>query len=646
MLIAPIYNADGNEQVSKDNRPGQIGPEEGMGQRANRMGLDLNRDYMKLEAPETQALVRLLRRWDPQVVIDTHTTNGSHHRYVLTFDGPRHPATDPELVNFVRQDLLPAVKRLVAESSDYDTFFYGDFDADHKRWTTYPAAAALRGPLCRTPQSYFYFKRGLRLRTVQGASAGDAGVRIAVFERHPQRRERIAKLLADVDRRARQGRGEVALRGHIVSHDEKITVKGFVEEEKDGKQVATDEPRDYEVEDVAKSVADLSVPLPSAYLLSTDFGACRENLQRHGIRVEQLREDIELEVEASRIGKVSHAERAFEGHRLAALEVEREPRRRQFPAGTLVVRTAQPLGRLAALLLEPESDDGFVAWNFFDEHLKDGGEFPVYRLPADQTLLTAPVRPLAEDRSTGRRVTFETLYGETDERVDFDPPSTSITWLPDGKHYLQIRQRRLCKVDALTGRSSPYPEREKLAESLAAIPSMEPSRRRSISRQTSFNWNEDKSAALIVHGDDLYHLPMDGSPALRLTRSRGEEQYAKYSPDGRYVAYVRGRNLYITDIATQTELAITQDTDAHLRNGEASWIYYEEVFNRNWRAFWWSPDSRHVAFCRYDETGMPIFHAVDTLPLHGELDEHGSPQAGRPEPGRRFGRGACVGLTR
>ena len=127
LLIAPIYNADGNEQVSKDNRPGQIGPEEGMGQRANRMGVDLNRDYMRLEAPESQAMVRLLRRWNPQAVIDTHTTNGSHHRYTLTFDGPRHPATDPELVSFVRQDLLPAMKRTVADSSRYDTLLYGHF---------------------------------------------------------------------------------------------------------------------------------------------------------------------------------------------------------------------------------------------------------------------------------------------------------------------------------------------------------------------------------------------------------------------------------------------------------------------------------------------------------------------------------------
>ena len=125
---------------------------------------------------------------------------------------------------------------------------------------------------------------------------------------------------------------------------------------------------------------------------------------------------------------------------------------------------------------------------------------------------------------------------------------------------------------------------------------------------------------------------MDGSPAVRLTRTRGEEQYAQYSPDGRFVAYVRGRNLYITDIATQTELAITQDTDPHIRNGEASWVYYEEVFNRNWRAFWWSPDSRHVAFCRYDETGMPIFHAVDTIPLHGELTSMAHPKPGDRNP--------------
>ena len=272
LLIAPIYNADGNEQVSKDNRPGQIGPEEGMGQRANRMGLDLNRDYTKLEAPETQALVRLLRRWDPQVVIDTHTTNGSHHRYVLTFDGPRHPATDPELVNFVRQDLLPAVKRLVADSSNYDTFFYGDFDADHKRWTTYPALprygghyVGLRNRISILSEAYAYAPYKERVLATQAfvSQCLNADPRRTRTHRKTSCRCRSASTAGQGRRRAPMATS--------VSHDEKITVKGFVEEEKDGKQVATDEPRDYEVEDCCEVRSRLERPLAECLLAFDRF---------------------------------------------------------------------------------------------------------------------------------------------------------------------------------------------------------------------------------------------------------------------------------------------------------------------------------------------------------------------------------------
>ena len=97
LLVAPIYNADGNERISKTNRPHQVGPEEGMGQRGNARDLDLNRDFVKLEAPETRALVRTFNTWDPHLFIDTHTTNGSFHRYTLTYEGPLNPAGDPKI---------------------------------------------------------------------------------------------------------------------------------------------------------------------------------------------------------------------------------------------------------------------------------------------------------------------------------------------------------------------------------------------------------------------------------------------------------------------------------------------------------------------------------------------------------------------
>src|SRR5208282_1843425 len=141
IALAPIYNADGNERVSKTNRPGQVGPEEGMGQRANARGLDLNRDFIKLEAPETRGLVRFLNEWNPHLFIDTHTTNGSHHRYTITYDGPKNPAGDPKVIGFMRQTFFPEVTAVFKKRTGLESFYYGNFNrgGERKDWTSYPA---------------------------------------------------------------------------------------------------------------------------------------------------------------------------------------------------------------------------------------------------------------------------------------------------------------------------------------------------------------------------------------------------------------------------------------------------------------------------------------------------------------------------
>ena len=121
LAVAPIYNTDGNERVSKTNRPGQVGPEEGMGQRANARGLDLNRDFVKLEAPETQGLVRFLNQWNPHLFIDTHTTNGSYHRYTITYEGPKNPAGDPAVIALHAQDVLPRGRCGIREADRFES---------------------------------------------------------------------------------------------------------------------------------------------------------------------------------------------------------------------------------------------------------------------------------------------------------------------------------------------------------------------------------------------------------------------------------------------------------------------------------------------------------------------------------------------
>ncbi len=124
LLINPIFNADGNEKISLTNRGSQNGPIGGMGQRANGQNYDLNRDFMKLDAPETRSFEMMMSRYDPHVVVDLHTTDGSAHAYQITYAPPLHPATPASVVDALRNGLLPAVTKAIKTKDDMDFYYY------------------------------------------------------------------------------------------------------------------------------------------------------------------------------------------------------------------------------------------------------------------------------------------------------------------------------------------------------------------------------------------------------------------------------------------------------------------------------------------------------------------------------------------
>ena len=114
-LIAPIYNADGNERFALNNRGPQYGPIGGQGQRPNAQNLDLNRDHMKLDSPEARAFVKLMNDYDPHVSLDLHTTNGTRHAYRLTYSPPLHPGTYAGITDLLRKEWFPDVTRTVSD---------------------------------------------------------------------------------------------------------------------------------------------------------------------------------------------------------------------------------------------------------------------------------------------------------------------------------------------------------------------------------------------------------------------------------------------------------------------------------------------------------------------------------------------------
>lgn len=637
LAFVPNFNADGNERIGKATRPGQVGPQEGQGVRENAQGLDLNRDFIKLESPEVRALVRFMNEWDPAIIIDTHTTNGSYHRYPLTYGGAKHPAGDAAIVGFVRDTMLPEIGKAVEEEAGIKTFFYGNFARDHAAWEDYPAQprygavyAGLRNRIPILTESYSYATYEERVL------AQIAFVR-ETLEYAAANRKRIAELIKKADEATTKAGRElspestIVLRTKMVAAPEKATVLGYVEEERGGRRVRTNEEKGYEVELFNRFEAAHSVTRPLGYLLPADATAVIETLQRHGVKVEELREDIELDVEVYRIESSRHAEREFQGHRTASAEATARTETRRVAAGTVLVRTGQPLGTLAAYLLEPEAEDGLLAWNFFDGSLAAGDEFPVMRVPAATPILSGTVRPLAETREMNKRVKFEMLSGRN--APNFGGSPTSVRWLPDGTHFIQSKDGKVWSVEAERGRAEPMPGTEAAAAALAKIPALTAEGARSLAGRV----DQSKAASLLEHENDLYYVKLDGSVAKRLTSTPEREELPTLSPDGKFAAFVRDNDLWVVDVETATERALTTGGTDLVRNGKADWVYFEEVFGRNWRVYWWSPDSRRIAFMQVDSTPVRTFTIVNDLEDDQGIERTPFPKPGTPNPVAKLG---------
>jgi hypothetical protein len=386
IMLAPIYNPDGNDRMSTDNRPGQVGPEEGMGQRANAQNLDLNRDWVKLDSPEAKAMVKVFTEWDPHIVIDCHTTNGSHHRNALTYAGLLNPSCHRPSLLFMRDELLPAVTERLRARTGYETFYYGNFNREHTVWATYSADARYSGPYC-----------GLRghMSILSEAHAyipyEDRIIATREFVREVMRyatehRERVMELHAAARTETiaaglnPQPDDSVGIQHTRIAFNEPAIVKGWVMKEVEGRRrpQPTDIEKDYEVIHIGRFVATVSVRRPYAYVLPPGLDTIVEKLKQHGIEVKPFQG--EARVEAYTVTNIERSEREYQKHHAVMLEVEAHDAIEMFPEGSMMVPTAQPLGTLVVYLLEPRSADGLARWNFFDEHIAVGRVFPAYRV--------------------------------------------------------------------------------------------------------------------------------------------------------------------------------------------------------------------------------------------------------------------------
>ncbi len=350
-------------QINPDGFSAQPNPTRG-----NLWGLDLNRDYMKLEQPEIASYVEnIILRWQPYLFIDGH--NGGAFPYNLNYQCGSHAAHDQRITDLCDDSIFPAInKRLEAEQ--FRAWYYQNGNAE--RWNvggSEPRIGRNYGAFANSVGILFESPGGQPMET--GVRSGLLGYTAVVEWSRANR----AALREVVDR----ARRETIAMGENPGDSVAIEVKYDAEDERVNYLIGEgqgDNRKIVEVKGAAlmkKPVPVISRPRPYAYVLPREATAAVALLRQHGITVEQLTAPTQLQVSAYTVKDVIYRQE-YNHAATARVEVgEVLDMTRQFPAGSYVVRMAQMQGRVAMHLLEAESTDSVIYWNRMDAWLPRPG---------------------------------------------------------------------------------------------------------------------------------------------------------------------------------------------------------------------------------------------------------------------------------
>ena len=384
LLVNPNYNADGNERVSLTSRGLQHGPIGGQGTRANAQGLNINRDDMKLDTPEARSMVRLLNDYEPHVMMDLHTTNGSRHAYHLTFETPNNPAVDPAIVEQARE-WMARVTRTIKTKDGWDFRAYGNVggQAPERVWTTVEDLPrythnywGIRNGFGILSETYSYLTFADRVTTARRF------VEEVLHDAHAN-----AKRILDTTAAARQRSligQQVSLRSKVKRGAQKVEiVMGDIEEDVNPysgrvmhKRIDVRKPEQMWEEATFESTEQERVP--TAYFVPASEKAAIERLRAHGIVLEPVPQATTVPIEEFQIASTEVAAQAFENHQERTVSGKWVAAERPIAAGSFRVPMSQPLARLAFYLLEPRSNDGLATWNVLDDAIKKS-LYPVVR---------------------------------------------------------------------------------------------------------------------------------------------------------------------------------------------------------------------------------------------------------------------------
>jgi len=386
ICIIPVYNIDGSFNRSSSSRANQNGPV-AYGFRGNSKNYDLNRDFIKTDSKNSQAFQEIFNTWQPEIFVDTHTSNGADYQYVMTLIPTQKDKLNPVLSGYLTNTMLPSLYAEMAKAGYEMTPYVNSVEEtpdagitgflETPRYST--GYAALHNTIGFMPETHMlkdYDKRVdatyKLLKIYIDIVARDAKV--------------IGENKRKADEDARRQDSYVIEWKLDKSKFDLIEFKGYTAKQKTSE--VSGQPRLYydrgapytkQIKQWNNFVPTVKVDRPIAYIIPGAWNKVIELLKLNRVRVHELTEDLILPVDSYYITDYKTLTRPFEGHYLhSGVKLDTVYEQRNFYKGDCVVYSDQPVSRYIMETLEPQATDSFFNWNFFDSVLGMKEHFSAY----------------------------------------------------------------------------------------------------------------------------------------------------------------------------------------------------------------------------------------------------------------------------
>lgn len=428
LLVVPIFSVDGHERKSKYNRINQNGPEE-MGWRTTAQNYNLNRDWMKADSPEMQSMLVLISAWNPDFIIDTHTTDGADYQYSVTYQVERFSNIDSQIGSWLSEKFVPFLENKVTEKG-FLIFPYVSMknwsqglDSGITDWASSPRLStgyfALRNRpslLVETHMIKPYKERVFATKAVLETT----------FEFLKNNSSELISLNQSADKNSVMhfyyAKNFLPVKFNLSERYDEVLFKGYEYKKEQSeisgseKIVYTNVPKEFKVKYYRDVFPTDSIQLPDYYIIPAEWSALVDRMAFHGIKYFKSDYDTTVVVERYKFNNVKFANNSYEGRQRVSFDIEKFEEELLIPAGSFIIPTNQRTIRIIAHLLEPKCEDSFVQWGFMNQIFEQKEYFENYVMEkiAEEMLKENPglkkefENKLAEDESF-RKNPFERL---------------------------------------------------------------------------------------------------------------------------------------------------------------------------------------------------------------------------------------------